>query len=406
MLANVTCPACGHKYWIQEGDMGSRQICPSCQAPFFAGASQASGPPAPPLAAGKSAAPPAAQPGYAKTMIGETAPPIHYSCPRCKTPLEAPASEAGTKINCPKCSQRVQVPAAPKPEPVAAAPNLNKTMLASDESAAPPKPPIKYNCPNCKKPLESPAEQAGTKRHCPSCNQRLQIPAVPPDTSPRNQTMLAAPEGAAPASAWPAGSAPAAGSGPGLIPPPVPPAATNPWAHALSPKNVIIGVLVLLLVLLVAPALIRGGAHVDSDALKAAQMELEKLKLEIQQKQIDMDRQAKAAAEERRQFDEMTRNNKAQEDKLREAERQRLREADEDQRAALERKLKKEQQQREAEREEMQKKHLDALAEAQRKLDESKRALEASQQKQQTIIERPPPVIYYPPYHPRYYWPW
>ena len=152
MLASVTCPTCQHKFYIPEGNMGQRQICPSCQSPFFAGksvAEAAAAAPSPTLA-------PAPQPSYAKTMVGETAPPmppIRYNCPRCKAQLEAPASETGTKKNCAACGQRLQVPAPPRPAPAAAQPNRDKTMLATDEGGA--TPPIKYNCPNCKKPLES-----------------------------------------------------------------------------------------------------------------------------------------------------------------------------------------------------------------------------------------------------------
>src|SRR5262245_27230807 len=169
MLANVTCPACQHRYWLDEGEMLSRQVCPKCQAAFFAGKSTAE-----PKAA---TVPPSSPASYAKTMYTEPAPPIKYNCPRCKATLEADALEGGTKKNCPNCSQRHQVPAA-KVEPAAPAPELNKTLLASDESA----PPIKYNCPNCKKPFEAPLDQAGTKRNCPACNQRMQIPAAPAGT--------------------------------------------------------------------------------------------------------------------------------------------------------------------------------------------------------------------------------
>ena len=325
MLANVTCPACQHKYWLQEGEMGSRQICPNCQSPFFAGASVAEArsktSPAVTAAPGASAA---LQGNYAKTMIGDMSPPIKYNCPRCKAPLEASASEAGTKKNCPNCTQRLQVPAAPKPEPVASSPNLNKTMLAGDESAAPPRPPIKYNCPSCKKPLEAPAEQGGTKRNCPACNQRLQIPAAPAVASIRNKTMLAADESAGMANvsqssfsgdgvrgASPLAAGPASGAG-------------GPWAAHLTPRNVAIGIVVLLLLLLVVPAVIRGGKDVDKEALAKTQMELEKLKAEIDLKKMEMDRQAKAEVEARRQVEEMTRRRREQEESF-QAERRRLR---------------------------------------------------------------------------------
>jgi DNA-directed RNA polymerase subunit RPC12/RpoP len=407
MLANVTCPACQHKYWIQEGEMGSRQICPNCQSPFFAGASVAEARPSASASASSTSAPAALQPSYAKTMIGDSAPLIKYACPRCKTPLEG---EAGTKRNCPSCTQRHQVPAQSKPEPAAAAPNLNKTMLAGDESAAPPRPPIKYNCPSCKKPLEAPAEKGGTKTNCPSCQQRLQIPAAPPVAVNRNKTMLAGDESSAPANAASQGVYSAdgvRGAGP-LAAGPAPP--VGPWAALLTPKNVALGVVlgfVMLLILLIVPALIRGGAKdVDQNALAQRQLELEKLKMELEAKKAEMDRQAKAAADAQRQLDENTRRSREEEDRRREQERQRLRDAeDEDARARLKRKFDQEKQQREREREELDRRSKEMLAEAQRKLEDTKKSLDAAQQKQTTIIQQPAPVITYPPYNPYYYRP-
>jgi DNA-directed RNA polymerase subunit RPC12/RpoP len=395
MLANVTCPACQHRYLLDEGEMGSRQMCPKCLAPFFAGASVAE------ARSGALAAGPRAS--YDKTMLGDSGPPIKYNCPRCKAPLEAAAIEAGTKKNCPNCSQRIQVPAQTKPEPVAPAPNLNKTMLAGDESAAPPRPPIKYNCPNCKKPLEAPAEQAGTKTNCPSCKQRLQIPAAPPGTPNLNKTMLAANESTTAAtasqgvaSANGAGGPAAAGS----------PAAAGPWASLLTPRNVALGVVALLLLLFVVPAVIRGGKSVDSEALARAKLDLERLKMEIEQKKAEYDRQARGAADAQRLLDEAIRKNRDHEEELRKADLRRLRNIDDEDRAALERKLKQEQQKREEARLAREKESERLLNEARQKLEATKQALDASQQRQQTIIQQPPPVMYYPPYHPRYYWPW
>jgi DNA-directed RNA polymerase subunit RPC12/RpoP len=340
-------------------------------------------------------------------MIGDVAPPIKYNCPRCKGPLEAAASEAGTKKNCPNCTQRHQVPVAPKPEPASAAPNLNKTMLAGDESAVPPRPPIKYNCPSCKKPLEAPAEQGGTKTNCPSCQQRLQIPAAPPLAPNRNKTMLASDGSTAAANAALQGAysaegvrgASSAAAGPGTPP--------SPWAALLTPRNVIIGIVVLLLLVYVVPAFVRGGKDVDKEGLAQRQLELEKLKMELEAKKAEMDRQEKAAVETRRQIDEMMTKRRADDDRRREEDRRKLlQEQDEDRRAALKRQQDQDQKQREQERQEMERKSKQMLEDAQRKLDETKRALETSQKKETTIIQQPAPVIHYPPYSPYYYRPW
>ncbi len=127
MFAKIACPTCKHKFTIPEGAMGSRQTCPNCQSLFLAGKS-----------VGEADVPMKSEPAAAvpinKTMLGETAPPIPYNCPRCKEPLQSPAIEAGTKKPCPKCGGRLQVPAAPPP--TAAQPHLNKTLLASDETNA------------------------------------------------------------------------------------------------------------------------------------------------------------------------------------------------------------------------------------------------------------------------------
>ena len=378
MFAVITCPACQYKFSIPEGDMGKRHVCPNCQSPFFAGKSVAEAVGAAVSAGMAASAGTAANPSYAKTMLGETAPPIKYNCPRCKAPLEAPAIEAGTKKPCPACGQRLQVPAAPPPAPAVAPPNLNKTMLASDESKAPP---IKYNCPNCKKPFESPASEAGTKKNCPACGQRFQIPAATPAPN-LNKTILASDESKAPAGGYPPTSVPAApgaGTAPGQVVPPSTP---------FTPRNIAIAAVVLLLLLIAVPAFIRGGKHPDSDALAKAQLELEKLKLEIAAKEKALADQKIADGETLKKWSDKM------EAMIREQDAQKR------DKAAQE---KWEQRKRDLDAE-FQKLREAAEARQKERDRELKEALQA-QQKNQTIIQQPP-VIYYPPYHPRYYWPW
>ncbi len=190
MMHSVTCPTCQHKQLLDESEMAKLQCCPHCQTSFVAGKSSAESRGGLAAASVLQQQPIVQQqPSYAKTMLtDEDAPPIKYTCPRCKAPLEAPASQGAMKTNCPHCSQRHQVPAASKP--AAPAPALNKTMLAGDESSAlppPSLPPIKFNCPNCKKPLEAPANEGGTKKNCTYCAQRLQVPAAPSPELEQNE---------------------------------------------------------------------------------------------------------------------------------------------------------------------------------------------------------------------------
>lgn len=119
MSANVSCPACGQSCLVPDGAAEVR--CSNCWSSI-------------PTAARSSSGPPAGSPN--RTVLAETEPMIRYNCPRCKRSLESPASFAGQKLNCPGCGQRLQIPAPPKP----AAPALNKTVLASTESEAPPTP--------------------------------------------------------------------------------------------------------------------------------------------------------------------------------------------------------------------------------------------------------------------------
>ncbi|MCI0683367.1 MAG: hypothetical protein L0Y71_14785 [Gemmataceae bacterium] len=398
MFARVTCPACQYKFSIPEGDMGKRHVCPNCQSPFFAGSSVAETAAVGAASAAIQPAPGAAPgPGYAKTMLGESAGLIKYNCPRCKAPLEAPASEAGVKKPCPACGQRLQVPAAPPP-PVTAPPNLNKTMLASDESKAAP---IKYNCPNCKRPLEALASEAGVKKNCPFCSQRLQVPAASPATSGLNKTILATDESRGHPAGAPVGYATSAA--PGAAP------AAAPAATMVTPRNVAIAAGILFLLVFVVPAVIRGGAREDAAALAKAQQEFEKAKLEFEQRKADADRLTRFEENVRQQLKDLTKSLYDREERMREDHFRTLASIeDENAKAKLKAKYEQDRAELAREKREMEAKQQRILEETKAKLDESKRALEQaqqSQQRQQTIIQQPP-VIYYPPYHPRYYWWW
>ena len=421
MIARVMCPACQYKISIPEGEMTKRQVCPNCQSPFIAGKTEAEAAMSPPpsmLASrpprekseAEAAMPP--QPGYVRTMLADTAPPIKFNCPRCKAPLEAPASEAGVKKPCSACGQRLQVPAAPPPPaPVAAQPNLAKTMLAGDESrAAPAAPPITYNCPNCKKPLQSPSNEAGIKKPCPFCNQRLQVPTAA--TAPVNKTMLATNEGnAAPGGLpsgypMPAGTPVAAASGAAQGAAPVPTGITI-GSMTITRQQLAIGVGVFILLLVVVPAVIRGGKTEDTAAIAKNQQELEKLKAEIEVKKNEGERLKLSEAEIRRRLDGMDALIRAQDDKNREEHRQAMNAiTDDNKRREQEQRYADKQRSWEQEKQKMAAEQQKLLADAKASLEANEKALKEAQNKQQTIIQQPPPYYYHPPYHYRYYYPW
>ncbi|MBX9681853.1 MAG: hypothetical protein K2X38_24095 [Gemmataceae bacterium] len=133
MFTKVACPTCGHVFSVPEGQMGRRLSCPNCQCLFVAGKTAADDSPAPtPVAAVRATPAPAS---VNKTVLGDIEPPVRYSCPRCKTSLESPASESGTKKPCPSCGQRLQVPAPPPAH--APTPAVNKTVLGVSEHGGP-----------------------------------------------------------------------------------------------------------------------------------------------------------------------------------------------------------------------------------------------------------------------------
>jgi DNA-directed RNA polymerase subunit RPC12/RpoP len=391
MLATIACPACQFKLSIPEGDMGKRQVCPNCQSPFFAGKSitepqVASSPPSGPA------------PTYQKTMLAGTAPPIKYNCPRCQAPLEAPSIEAGTKKPCPACGQRLQVPAAPPPPAAAPQPNLNKTMLAADDSL-PAAPPIKYNCPSCKKPLESPASEAGIKKPCPACGQRLQIPAASPRPNP-NKTMLASD----------ANGPQSFGGQPGYATPTAPGTAPGAPATAaagqiaigsftMSKRTLALGsvsVVLLLLVLAcgggcIVPAIINNGKTVDTAAAAAREKEIQKATADLEEKKRQMEAAEKFQKDQLQNFARL-------EDDLRRSQRDTLNGiTDAELRAKVIAKQTEEKDKLDRERRDTEKKLQEEKARLQADLEKARNA-------QQTIIQQPPPVYYYPPYHWRYYY--
>lgn len=126
------------------------------------------------------------------------------TCPMCGQQCKTPEPASGPDMRCPSCFSIFSLKPAPASPLLArspgapaaavpAAPTINKTILAQPEAM------IRYNCPRCKKSLESPASYAGQKLNCPDCGQRLQIPqpSTPPPAPAVNKTILALEEPAA-----------------------------------------------------------------------------------------------------------------------------------------------------------------------------------------------------------------
>ncbi|MBI3823405.1 MAG: hypothetical protein HY289_12110 [Planctomycetes bacterium] len=358
MFTLITCPTCQHKFTVPEAAMGKRHSCPHCQSLFLAGKSVAEA--EVPM---KQSAP--AEMPMNKTLLGETEPPIKYNCPRCKKPLESPAIEAGTKKPCPHCGGRLQIPNAPPPS--APQPNINKTLLASDEAA--------------------PAASTGFKAQ----------PSVP----------MSAPQPPLSVPSSHAGVEQRSTAAPSAVP-----------RMLMFGGLAAFGLIVLVLLSCIAFAVIRGPKTDDAAlqaalaAQKQAQVDLEKYRLEIAAKQGDLEKQQKSEADMKAQFQRILDEQKARQEKLDRDREFDLKNAQLDQIAREKRKTEHDAEQKRIEDErklrqmefaQMQQK-LDAQMEATRKALESANRQAATTT---TIIQAPPPMP--PPhhwYHPRYYYPW
>jgi DNA-directed RNA polymerase subunit RPC12/RpoP len=343
MFHRITCPTCQHKFTVPEGVMGQRQTCPNCQALFLAGKSVAEAEvpmKLQPAAAG--AAP------FNKTMLGETDAPIKYNCPRCKKPLESPASEALTKKPCPACGGRLQVPAAPK---AAAQPNLNKTILASDDNAV----------------------QAGAP-----------IPAVtvlpPPAPRAEKETATTAP-------------------------------ARSPFASPLAIFGMAgVGIILLALMACGLTMFLTGGGERDRIAkakqdYEKAQKELDDLKRSIAQNEALMLQKRQLEQEHSKKWDEFMRDYKSKQDDMkRERDNQLASVQDQDAKARLKQKLNRDQEDQERLDRERKDDNDKKNAAVRAEIAALKAQVDAANQRvQQAPVIMSPPV-YYPPYHYRRYW--
>jgi DNA-directed RNA polymerase subunit RPC12/RpoP len=100
---------------------------------------------------------------------------MNVTCPGCGQKCRVPESSFGQQVKCPACSKLFQCGSLAarsletRPAPVQAAPQVRVAGSQPGQG-------VRYPCPRCAKPLESPVEAAGQKVNCPDCGQRLQIP--------------------------------------------------------------------------------------------------------------------------------------------------------------------------------------------------------------------------------------
>lgn len=342
MLTLITCPTCQHKFSVAEGSMGQRSTCPNCQSIFVAGKSVA---------------------------------------------------ESNGRLN--GNSRKGLLERAANDAPAVKGP-LDQTMLG--ETAAP-APPIRYNCPRCKKPLEAPANEAGTKKPCPSCGGRLQVPAAPPPAptiDPLNKTLLAegtpTPPPPTPATpSWSAATPVSAAAIASVAPPPKDP--TRAYKYVIA-GLVAVGVLFAVLYFVG-----KTGANNEYEKmLQAQKTELDKLRAEIDQKTTAFTQQQQLEAQQRKAWDEQRAKQEARQrelDRERELELQRLAILNDQKQAADARaRLDAKQRELEAERRAAAEQQARSERETREQLEALKRQLENANKQQTTIIQAPPPPVH------------
>jgi DNA-directed RNA polymerase subunit RPC12/RpoP len=94
---------------------------------------------------------------------------MNVTCPDCGEKCRVPESVFGQQVKCPKCAGPIPCGPAGRPPLVRAASQVAAADSRPGES-------IRYSCPRCAKPLESPVAAAGQKVNCPDCGQRLLVP--------------------------------------------------------------------------------------------------------------------------------------------------------------------------------------------------------------------------------------
>jgi DNA-directed RNA polymerase subunit RPC12/RpoP len=97
---------------------------------------------------------------------------IYFGCPRCTTPLKAPAKHAGRRQRCPLCQWAIRVPRESWRTDFE-----EYTFRDNAAPAADAKPEIAFDCPVCHTRMTAPQEQAGRQVACPDCRTPVTVPA-------------------------------------------------------------------------------------------------------------------------------------------------------------------------------------------------------------------------------------
>lgn len=226
-----------------DSTAGKKGKCPRCgsvmdipvRSPDVRETSESRLPPAPDVRAGSQSG---------NQPVGDK---IEFPCSHCGLPVRTPAAAAGKKGKCPNCGAVVKIPEANRlagPEAdrggirtaAVTSPRLPSTTQTAESATRQPTgmpATVEFACPQCGKPVRTPAAAAGKKGRCPSCNAIFAIPAAStarstpgPDklaTKPRRERFRTGPTrqakptpGLTPIPDSASGLPPSAGGAPGL----------------------------------------------------------------------------------------------------------------------------------------------------------------------------------------------
>jgi hypothetical protein len=101
--------------------------------------------------------------------------PIEFNCQTCQRLVRTPDNTAGKKGKCPYCGSMMDIPrAAAAPPASEQAPRAEvspaSVVVTGDK--------LEFPCPQCGRPMRTPASAAGKKGKCAGCGTLVEIPAL------------------------------------------------------------------------------------------------------------------------------------------------------------------------------------------------------------------------------------